>query len=104
MKWRLLIRLATDLPISQYRSLRRGVLSFHPHSLDINCHIGGVVGGGSTGTNTAECGRTEDKVWQIFTLPTPPPAQAEAKAQVCWATVNDPFLGKKWPFESLATF
>lgn len=49
------MRLATDLPISQYRSLRIAVLSFRPHALDINCHIGGVTEGGSTRTDPTEC-------------------------------------------------
>ena len=87
MAWRLLVRKqqgsATDLPVSQYRSLSRTILSSHPRSVDISYCNDGVTEGGLIGKSPAECGRTLDKVWQIFTPPTQLPAQAEAKAKVC---------------------
>ena len=86
------MRLATYLPISQYQS-----------SGNINSRISGFTEGVST--NPAECGRTQDKVWQIFssTPPTTPPAHAEAKAEVCWSTVDDLFLGPLEPCNILIT-
>ncbi len=69
--------------------------------MDINHRNGGVTEGDAIGKGPAECGRTLDKVWRIFTPPIPPPAQAEGKAKVCLVTVNDPLLGKQWPFGAL---
>ena len=90
------MRLATDSPISQYRPLRRAILSFHPHSLE-------WCDGGKFNWDKY-CGLWKDSgqgVAKLHTSNPTPPAQAEAKAEICWLTVNDAFLVKNWPFEAL---
>ena len=83
MTWRLLVRKqlgsAIDLPMS--RRLSKTILFFHPRSGDINHLKGGVTEGNSTGKSPAGCGRTLNKVWQIFTPLNPAPAQPEAKTK-----------------------